>query len=88
MIDKIKRLIKKIFHRGANAAPYNKEYKIGEAFTFQGIEFIVKEDLSHNCLFCYYDDEIYGCMRPYKLKLECNGKKRTDKKDVIFKLKE
>lgn len=61
-----------------------KEYQIGETFEYKGAKLIVKEDESGDCWYCKFDDEIYGCMKPFDLKQYCNRKDRKDKKNVVF----
>lgn len=61
-----------------------KEHKIGEIFEYGEKRLIVKEDESGDCWYCVFDDEIYGCMKPFDLKQHCNGKERKDKKNVVF----
>lgn len=70
----------KVFRKSEGA----KEYQIGETFEYKGAKLIVKEDESGDCWYCAFDDEIYGCMKPFDLKQYCNRKDRKDKKNVVF----
>ena len=77
--------IKNLFRQKPIEPTIKQEYAIGESFVFEGRELYVIEDDSDECYQCAFDDEIYGCMRPYRLNTACSSQKRSDKKNVIFK---
>lgn len=64
----------------------NTGLKIGDRFEYQGVELEVQECYyvkQYRCTSCYFNTHAFDCWENGSP--ECQGEKRFDHKDVIFK---